>query len=81
MTNREKQLLNFEEQWADQPIGQKQIAVQGELGIRHTQYVAAINKLIDREDAIAANPLLVYRLRARRERGIRERDARLVKEG
>ena len=47
------------------------VALADELGISYVRLVQRINRLIDREDVLAAYPMLVYRLRriTRRRRG------------
>lgn len=39
------------------------VQLAGELGISYVRLVQRINRLIDRQDVLAAYPLLVYRLR------------------
>lgn len=80
LTAREQKILAFEDAWADRPVSAREIATQRVLGMKHTQYLQALNRLLDREDAIAANPQLLYRLRGRREQRLRERSARLVRD-
>ncbi|WP_066041866.1 DUF3263 domain-containing protein [Herbiconiux solani] len=79
LTAHESAILAFEEKWIDQPLAGREMAVQRVLGMKHTQYLQALHRLLDREDAIAANPQLLYRLRDRRDRRMRERATRLMR--
>ena len=71
LTRREHQMLTFERQWWRQP-GAKETAIREQFGVPPTRYYQVLNALVDRPAALAADPLLVRRLRrlrsARRQR-------------
>jgi hypothetical protein len=66
LTDLEVRILDFERQWW-RHAGSKDAAIQGEFKISAREYFQLLNDLIDREDALAASPLLVKRLRRLRE--------------
>lgn len=66
LTDLEVRILDFERQWW-RHAGSKDAAIQGEFKISARQYFQLLNDLIDRDDALAASPLLVKRLRRLRE--------------
>ena len=71
LTRREHQMLTFERQWWRHP-GAKETAIREQFGVPPTRYYQVLNALVDRPAALAADPLLVRRLRrlrsARRQR-------------
>ena len=71
LTCREREMLAFERQWWRR-AGAKDIAIRARFGMPPTRYYQALNALVDRPDAVAADPLVVGRLRrvrAARHRG------------
>ncbi|HTC69095.1 MAG TPA: DUF3263 domain-containing protein [Acidothermaceae bacterium] len=48
--------------------GERERRARAELGLTATRYYQLLNELIDRPEALAAEPLLVARLRRLRER-------------
>ncbi|GAA2743027.1 MULTISPECIES: DUF3263 domain-containing protein [Kitasatospora] len=48
-------------------VGAKEQAVREELGISATRYYQLLNALLDREEALAHDPVLVNRLRRLRD--------------
>ena len=66
LTDLESRILDFENQWW-RYAGAKDSGIQERFGISAKEYYAALNNLIDREDALAAAPLLIKRLRRLRE--------------
>lgn len=66
LTDLEVRILDFERQWW-RHAGSKDGAIQSEFKISARQYFQLLNDLIDRDDALAASPLLVKRLRRLRE--------------
>lgn len=69
-------VLQFERGWW-RFAGAKEQAINAEFGMTPTQYYQVLNRLIDSPAALAAEPLLVKRLRRLRDSRQRERsDAR-----
>jgi hypothetical protein len=62
LSRREHEMLTFERQWWRQP-GAKETAIRDRFGVTPTRYYQVLNALVDRPDALAADPLLVRRLR------------------
>lgn len=67
------QMLTFEHQWWKYP-GAKESAVRDQFGISMTRYYQVLNRIIDEPAALAADPLLVKRLRRQRVERRRQRD-------
>ena len=71
LTRREHEMLLFERQWWRRP-GAKDTAIRARVEVPPTRYYQALNALVDRPEALAADPLVVGRLRrvrAARHRG------------
>ncbi len=71
LSRREHEMLAFERQWW-RHAGAKETAIRERFGMAPTRYYQALNALVDRPDAWAADPLVVGRLRrvrAARHRG------------
>jgi len=71
LSRREHEMLTFERQWWRRP-GAKETAIRERFSVTPTRYYQVLNALVDRPDALAADPLLVRRLRrvrAARRRG------------
>jgi Protein of unknown function (DUF3263) len=62
LTRREHEMLAFERQWWRRP-GAKETAIRDRFGLAPTRYYQVLNALVDRPAALAADPLLVRRLR------------------
>lgn len=62
LSRREHEMLAFERQWWRRP-GAKETAIRDRFGVTPTRYYQVLNALVDRTDALAADPLLVRRLR------------------
>ena len=75
LSEREMHVLSFERHWWRQP-GAKEQAISDQLGLSATRYYQMLNELIDRPEAMAADPVLVKRLRRQRARRERIRTAR-----
>jgi Protein of unknown function (DUF3263) len=75
LSERETRVLAFERHWWRQP-GAKEQAISEQLGLSSTRYYQMLNELIDRPEAMAADPVLVKRLRRQRSRRERIRSAR-----
>lgn len=72
---RELRILAFERQWW-QFEGSKEQAIRDEFGFSPTRYYQLLNGLIDRQEALAHDPLLVKRLRRLRAGRRKQRTAR-----
>jgi hypothetical protein len=75
LTDREREILAFERQWW-RFAGAKEQAIRELFGLSATRYYQALNALIDRPAALAADPMLVKRLRRLRTTRQRARAAR-----
>lgn len=62
LSRREHEMLTFERHWWRQ-AGAKETAIRDRFGVTPTRYYQVLNALVDRPDALAADPLLVRRLR------------------
>ncbi|MEV6816501.1 DUF3263 domain-containing protein [Micromonospora sp. NPDC051296] len=70
---REREILAFERQWW-RHAGAKEQAIRDRFGLSATRYYQLLNALLDNPAALAADPVLVGRLR--RLRASRARDRR-----
>ncbi len=75
LTAREREILAFERQWW-KFAGAKEQAVRELFDMSGTRYYQVLNALIDRPEALEADPLLVRRLRRLRASRQRQRSAR-----
>lgn len=75
LSDRDAQILEFERQWWKY-AGAKESAVREQFDMSATRYYQVLNALIDRPEALAADPLLVRRLRRLRSQRQRQRSAR-----
>lgn len=73
----EQRVLAFERQWWKY-AGAKESAIREQFGMNATRYYQLLNRLLDSEQALAADPMLVKRLRRMRSARQRERTARRV---
>ncbi|MCL2736614.1 MAG: DUF3263 domain-containing protein [Propionibacteriaceae bacterium] len=62
LTDVERGVLEFERQWWKLPMAKEQ-AIKQTFNLSGPQYYQILNALIDRQEALAADPLLVKRLR------------------
>jgi hypothetical protein len=62
LSRREHEMLAFERQWWRQ-AGAKETAIRDRFGVTPTRYYQVLNALVDRPDALVADPVLVRRLR------------------
>jgi hypothetical protein len=69
-------LLDFEGRWPGHTSA-KEEAIRAELELAPARYYQLLGRLIDREDALAADPLLIGRLRRSRDARRRERARRM----
>jgi Protein of unknown function (DUF3263) len=75
LSERDRAILGFERQWWKY-AGAKEQAVREKFDMSATRYYQVLNALIDRPEALAADPLLVRRLRRMRAERQRVRSAR-----
>src|SRR5215813_1582894 len=80
LSERETRVLAFERHWWRQP-GAKEQAISDQLELSATRYYQMLNELIDRPEAMVADPVLVKRLRRQRARRERIRSARAERRG
>ena len=66
LTELEARILDFERQWW-KFAGAKESAIKELFDMAPPAYYQLLNNLIDRDDALAASPMLVKRLRRLRE--------------
>lgn len=59
---REREILAFERRWWRQ-AGAKEQAIRDTFGLSPTRYYQLLNRLLDRPEALAYDPVLVARLR------------------
>ena len=75
LSRRDGEILEFERQWWKY-AGAKEQAVREKFDMSSTRYYQVLNALIDKPEALAADPLLVRRLRRLRASRQRQRSAR-----
>ena len=75
LTDRDRGILEFERQWWKY-AGAKETAIRESFDMSATRYYQVLNALIDRPEALVADPLLVRRLRRMRAERQRARSAR-----
>jgi hypothetical protein len=68
-------ILDFERDWWKGSV-RKERAIRGHFGLSPARYYQLLNRLIDRPEALAYDPMLVQRLRRLREVRRRQRFAR-----
>lgn len=66
LTDTERAILELERGWFKYP-GAKETAIMDRLQMTATRYYQCLSALIDRPEALAADPMLVKRLRRVRE--------------
>jgi len=72
LSDLEVRILDFERQWW-RYAGAKETGIKEQFNISAREYYELLNNLIDREDALAAAPLLIKRLRRLREARLQKR--------
>ncbi|MFE0750765.1 DUF3263 domain-containing protein [Gordonia sp. NPDC058843] len=75
LSRREHDILAFERQWWKY-AGAKEEAIKELFGLSATRYYQVLNALVDRPEALAADPMLVKRLRRLRATRQKARAAR-----
>ena len=74
LATRDAEILEFERTWWRSPGAKEQI-IRERFDMSRTRYYQVLNALIDSQAALAADPLLVKRLRRLREERRRNRSA------
>jgi Protein of unknown function (DUF3263) len=77
LDRREREILAFESQWWKY-AGAKEQAVRELFDMSATRYYQVLNALMDKPEALAADPLLIKRLRRLRAGRQRSRAARRI---
>jgi hypothetical protein len=72
LSDLEVHILDFERQWW-RYAGAKETGIKEQFNLSAREYYELLNNLIDREDALAASPLLIKRLRRLREARLQKR--------
>ncbi len=75
LSERDREILALERLWWKY-AGAKEQAIREKFDMSSTRYYQVLNALIDRDDALAFDPLLVKRLRRMRAQRQRSRSAR-----
>jgi hypothetical protein len=75
LSERDRAILAFERQWWKY-AGAKEQAVREQFDLSPTRYYQVLNSLLDRSEALVADPMLVKRLRRLRATRQRQRSAR-----
>ncbi len=75
LSARDHEILQFERQWWKYQ-GTKEAAIKDAFDMSATRYYQVLNALIDNPDALAADPMLIKRLRRLRSQRQRTRQAR-----
>ncbi|MGW4483300.1 DUF3263 domain-containing protein [Amycolatopsis sp. NPDC004368] len=75
LTEREVEILAFERQWW-RHAGAKENAIRERFSLSSTRYYQLLNTLLEKPEAMAADPMLVKRLRKTRAARQRKRGAR-----
>ena len=75
LTQQQREILAFERSWWKEG-GSKERAVRETFDMSATRYYQMLNEIIDEPAAILEDPMLVRRLRRRREARQRQRAAR-----
>jgi hypothetical protein len=75
LSRRDREILAFERQWWKY-AGAKEQAIRELFDMSATRYYQVLNALLDRPEALAADPMLVKRLRRLRTARQRARSAR-----
>ncbi|MFC8044147.1 DUF3263 domain-containing protein [Nocardia sp. NPDC057353] len=75
LSRRDQEILAFERQWWKY-AGAKEEAIRELFGMSPTRYYQVLNAVVDRPEALAADPMLVKRLRRLRASRQKARAAR-----
>ncbi len=66
LSDRDRAVLAFEQSWWTTP-GSKEAAIKARLGLSATRYRQVLAALVDSDEAEAFDPLVIRRLRRRRD--------------
>jgi len=66
LTDLDRAILNLEKQWWKYTAA-KEKAARDQMGLSATRYYLALNQLLDNPAAAAAEPILINRLREKRD--------------
>jgi hypothetical protein len=66
LTERDRAVLEFERSWWTE-AGSKEVAIKSRLGLSATRYRQLLATLLDSHEAEAFDPLVIRRLRRRRD--------------
>jgi hypothetical protein len=77
LTELEMSVLEFESKWWKY-AGTKESSIRELFDLTPARYAELLNSLIDREEALAASPMLIKRLRRMREARLEERQSRPI---
>jgi len=80
LTDTEQQMLDLESRWWKHP-GARDTEIHARFGMTPTRYYQALNALVDRPEAHAADPLLITRLRRLRSARRRGRSPQILGKG
>ena len=72
LSPRDEAILEFESSWWTEP-GPKEVAVALRFQLTMAEYTEALGRLIDDDDALAVSPMVVRRLRRKRDRRRQDR--------
>ena len=72
LTDRERSILDFERSSLIEP-GSKELAIRERFDLSATRYYQLLSELVDSDDALGYDPLVVRRLRRKRDRRRRAR--------
>ena len=72
LSERDRAVLDLERSWWTLD-GSKEDAIRDRLDLSPTRYYQVLNRLLESSEAIAYDPLVVHRLRRRRDRRRRAR--------
>lgn len=75
LSERDQRILDLERRWWKY-AGKKEQAIREHFDMSATRYYQVLNALIDKQEALEADPLLVRRLRRIRAQRQRQRSAR-----
>lgn len=75
LTRREREILDFERKWWKY-AGAKEDAIRELFALSATRYYQVLNAIVDKDEALAADPMLVKRLRRLRASRQKARAAR-----
>ena len=68
-----RQVLDWEEEHLTWTNGPRHDPIAAHFGVRMARYYQRLNQILSMPEALAYNPQLIYHLRARRDRSMRER--------